>query len=269
MRKKTCKLALAFSVLSGIFLVPAQGQDKLLLATEAAYAPFNQLGADGQPTGFDIDIGNALCAEMQVECEWVINDWDGIIPALMSRKFDAIVSSMSMTAERKERVDFTIPYYQDAVRFMVAKGSGIVDVSQEAMSGLRIGTQRSSSQGAWLEDTFPDSELVWYNNVDEAYLDLDAGRIDAALSFQIPLSVWIAESDIGDCCELVGPEIHNTDYFGEGHAIALRKDSEELRHRFNQAIVAIVENGTYKAINDKYFSVSIWPGVPEGFKPDQ
>lgn len=260
---------MALALMATMALGGGAHAEKLLFATEAAYSPFNELGQDGKPKGFDMDIGDALCAEMKVECEWVINEWDGIIPALLSGKFDAIVSSMSMTEERRKRIDFTIPYYQDAARFMVKKGAGITDVSSEGLKGKRIGAQRSSSQGAWLEDKFRDSELVWYNTVDEAYLDLASGRIDATLSFQIPLTVWLTKSSQGTCCELTGPEIHDVEYFGEGHGIAIRKESQSLRKRFNAAIIAIVENGTYAEINDRYFSVSIWPGLPKGYDPNK
>src|ERR1700722_17481093 len=101
---------------------PADAQQKkLVLSTEAAYAPFNYRSTDGALGGFDIDIGNALCQEMKRECEWNVTDWDGIIPALLAKKFDAIVSGMSVTEERQKRVAFSEPYYRDVVVFIATK----------------------------------------------------------------------------------------------------------------------------------------------------
>jgi polar amino acid transport system substrate-binding protein len=263
MTKDHAMLILATLLLAFAVAIPSAGlaeKDKLVFATEAAYAPFNRIGDDGRPTGFDIEIGNALCTEMEAECSWVIQDWDGIIPALMAKKFDAIVSSMSMTAERKKRIDFTIPYYVSAARFMVAKDSDITETTPEALSGKRIGTQRASSQGAWLEDLYGEkSELVWYNTVDEAYLDLASGRLDATISFQIPLQEWIDKSEQGKCCRLAGEPIYDEKYFGEGHGIAVRKGEEDLRERFNKAILALYEKGAYQKINAKYFTFDLFP----------
>ena len=252
---------LAIVVAALALAVPAHAQQKkLVLATEAAFAPFNYRASDGTLAGFDIEIGKAICEEMKRECEWVVTDWDGIIPALMAKKFDAILSSMSMTAERRQRIDFSEAYYRDAVMFMAQKGSGITDTSPDALKGKTLGTQRSSSQGAYIEDLYKGSTLKFYNTVDEANLDLAAKRLDLVISFRIPLNDWITKSADGKCCELVGKPILDQKYFGDGAGIAVRKEDTALRDEFNRAIDAIVANGTYEKINAKYFPFSIWPG---------
>jgi polar amino acid transport system substrate-binding protein len=232
----------------------------MLLGTEAAFPPFNMKDANGKLTGFDTEIGEAICAQMKRKCDWVVTNWDGIIPALIAKKFDAILSSMSITEEREKRVSFTEPYYRDSVGFMAKKGSGITDTSPEALKGKTIGTQRSSSQAAFLEDFYGATATTkYYDTMDQADLDLAAGRIDLVISFRIPLADWIAKSPDGSCCELVGDPLVNDKYFGPGAGIAIRKEDASLLGEFNAAIDAIVKDGTYAKINAKYFPFSIYP----------
>src|SRR5262249_6891544 len=147
-------------------------------------------------------------------------NWDGIIPALIAKKFDAIFASMSITEERQKRVSFSKPYYRDTVGFMARKGSGITDTSPSALKGKTIGTQRSSSQGAYLEDFYgATSTTKYYDTMDQANLDLAAGRLDLVISFRIPLSTWVSTSPDGKCCELVGKPLTDVKYFGPGAGI--------------------------------------------------
>ena len=114
----------ALSLLAG----SAMAQEKLIIGTEGAYPPFNNLEADGSLVGFDIDVAKALCEEMKVTCEFVTQDWDGIIPALQAKKFDAIIASMSITPERLEKVDFSKKYYNTPPAVAVPKDSAITDL---------------------------------------------------------------------------------------------------------------------------------------------
>ncbi|TIL79413.1 MAG: transporter substrate-binding domain-containing protein, partial [Mesorhizobium sp.] len=113
----------------------AQAQEKLKIATEGAYPPFNTITADGKLVGFDIDITNALCAQMKVECELVTQDWDGMIPALQAKKFDAIIASMSITEERKKQVSFTNKYYTTPLSLVALKDSDIASTEPAALAG--------------------------------------------------------------------------------------------------------------------------------------
>ena len=123
--------------------VSAKDWTEIRMASEGAYPPFNEIGANGALKGFDIDIGNALCAEMKAKCTWVKQEWDGMIPALMARKFDAIVASMSITEERKAKVDFTNKYYASPV-VLIAKNGLPLRPELASLKGKKVAVQRGT-----------------------------------------------------------------------------------------------------------------------------
>ena len=158
----------------------------LNLCVEGAYPPFSEVAPDGSIVGFDIDIGQALCAEMGETCELVKVDWDGIIPALLEKKCDAIVASMSATEERKQVIDFIAKYYQLPNRFVAKADAGLTD-TPEGMAGKVVGVQRGTIHQDYMEAHYPDTELRLYASQDEANLDLAAGRVDALMADTVSL----------------------------------------------------------------------------------
>ncbi|MBS7537426.1 ABC transporter substrate-binding protein [Ancylobacter lacus] len=229
---------------------------KVRIGTEGAYPPFNSVDSTGQLVGFDIDIAKAMCEKMKVECTFVAQDWDGIIPALLAKKFDAIVASMSITDERKEKVAFTIPYYLTPGNFIAPKNTTLTDISPAGLKGKTIGAQSSTTGSVYLEDKYKDSEIKLYQTQDEANADLAAGRLDAVLADKFVLYEWLEKTDAGKCCKFIGPDL--ADVNPQGTGIALRKEDNELREMFNKAIKEIVADGTYKKINAKYFPFDIY-----------
>lgn len=255
------RLALAVSAAAFTMSVGAgQAQEMTLkIGTEGAYPPFNNLTSDGKLVGFDIDIANALCEEMKAKCEFVTQDWDGIIPALQAGKFDAIIASMSITAERKEKVDFTDKYYNTPPAIAAPKDTDIKGVTKEDLAGKTIGVQGSTTHFNYAEKTYTDSEVKAYPTAQEYQLDLANGRLDAVNDDISVLEEWLASPE-GACCKIVGtitpdPEIH-----GPGAGIAVRKGETALVEKFNAAIKAIRANGKYKEINDKYFTFDVYGG---------
>ena len=152
------------------------------IGTEGAYPPFNSIDSEGNLVGFDIDIAKALCEAADFDCEFVIQDWDGIIPGLLAKKYDAIVASMSITPERAEVVDFTNKYYNTPAKFVAAEGAGF-DISPEGLAGKSIGVQRATIHENFLRDNFPDLDISVYAAQDEANLDLVNGRVDLVFQF--------------------------------------------------------------------------------------
>ena len=234
-----------------VFSANALAVDKYKVGIEGAYPPFNNKNASGQVVGFDYDIAMALCAKMKAECEVVTSDWDGIIPALNAKKFDFIVSSLSITEDRKQAVDFTDPYYSNKQQFVAKKGVEFkTDI--DSLKSKQLGTQRSTQAATWLEDNV-GGDIKLYDTQENAYLDLSSGRVDGLLADKYAIYGWLKDDPAGKDYEFKGEPINEDDKVG----IALRKGESDLRTKLNLALKEIKEDGTYKKINDKYFPFSI------------
>lgn len=260
MKRLSRRLAAILAAATLVVGATASAKDwtKVRIGTEGAYPPFNYMSPDGQLVGFDVDIAMALCAQMKVECTLVQQDWDGMIPALMAKKFDAIVASMSITDERKQKVDFSKKYYQTPARFVAKKGANL-DISKEGLAGKKVGVQRATTHDSFLTDNFGDSvEVVRYASQDEANLDLVSGRVDLLLADSVTLSESLLKTDQGKDFEFVGPAYSDPKWFGYGVGIALRKSDTDLRDKLNEAIDAIRADGTWDKIAQKYFDFDVY-----------
>jgi lysine-arginine-ornithine-binding protein len=235
----------------------AQDQRKVKIGTEGAYPPFNSIDPSGELVGFDIDIANALCDAANLECEFVVQDWDGIIPGLIAKKYDAIVASMSMTDQRREVVDFTDKYYQTPAKFIAAKGADF-ELSPEGLAGKAIGVQRATIHENFLRGEFPDVDVRAYATQDEANADLVSGRLDLVMADSVALLEGFLKTDAGQDFEFVGPDYFDPKYHGEGAGIAIRKGEDDLRAAFNEAIDQIRADGTYQTIAEKYFDFDVY-----------
>lgn len=231
---------------------------KIRIGTEGAYPPFNFIDEKGQLQGFDIDIAKALCQEMGAECEFVIQDWDGLLPGLLAKKFDCIIASMSITEERKKKVDFTEKYYQTPARF-VAKKSEALNLFKKGIKGKTVGVQRATVTEYFLRDNFSKLlKIKSYATIDEANLDLLAGRLDMVFADSVVLIGGLLEKPEGKDFMFVGPTFSDRKAFGDGIGIAIRKGNKELGQKFNQAIKALRANGVYQTINNKYFDFDVY-----------
>ncbi|MEL6751293.1 MAG: ABC transporter substrate-binding protein [Pseudomonadota bacterium] len=230
---------------------------KIRIGTEGAYPPFNFTDTNGELQGFDIDIAKALCAEMKAECTFVAQDWDGIIPALLANKYDAIIASMSITEERKEKVDFSDKYYSTPPALIAPKDTDLTETGPAALAGKTIGAQSSTTHATFLEDVYTDATIKLYPTQDEANADLAAGRLDAVAADSVVLGEYL-KTEAGSGAKMVGMMENDPKYFGDGAGIAIRKGEDELRERFNAAIAAIRENGTYEKVQAKYFDFDVY-----------
>jgi arginine/ornithine transport system substrate-binding protein len=252
------KISLLIALLAFSFnAAQAKEWKDIRIGVEGAYPPFSKTEADGSVTGFDIDLANALCAEMKARCTYIKQDWDGIIPALLARKFDAVIATIDITEERLKMVAFTDKYQHIPARFVALKGSEY-QASTAFMAGKKIGVQRATSMDLYISDNYPDAQIKRYGSADEAYLDLKAGRLDFILADSAAIAGGLLDKDGGDKFAFIGPKFTDPKWFGAGAGIAIRKQNQDLVEQFNRAITAIRADGTYNKIQDKYFSFDVY-----------
>lgn len=256
---KALKFLTAGALVFGAVSATASAADKVRIGTTPeSYPPFTFIEADGSVAGFEAELADALCTEMGVECEWVLQAWDGIIPALVADKFDAIIASMSITAERKKIVDFSEKYYDTPAMFVGPKDKDVT-ISKEGLSDLVVGVQTATTHANFMAEKYPDVKTNTYDTQENANLDLFSGRVDVLLADSIALTDSILSTPEGENFETKG-EPFTDPLMGDGVGVAIRKGEDDLRDKFSAAIEAIRANGKYKAINDKYFTFDAYGG---------
>jgi len=259
--KRLFTAVVAAAILGLFAIAPASAEmKKVLIGTEGAYPPFNYIDSDGKLVGFDVDIAKALCKAANFDCEFVVQDWDGIIPGLLAKKYDAIIASMSITEERKQKVDFTDKYYNTPAKFVAKEGANI-EISKEGLKGKSVGVQRATIHENFLRDNFGDViDIRAYATQDEANMDLVSGRVDLVLADSVALDEGFLKTDAGKGFAFTGPGFSDPRWFGDGAGIAVRKGEDDLREALNKAIKQIRTDGTYASINGKYFDFDVYGG---------
>ncbi len=274
---KSFALALIAATLAGA----AAAQDRVVkIATEGAYAPWNFTAAGGKLEGFDIDLANELCNRIKVKCEIVAQDWDGIIPALQAKKYDAIMAGMSITDERKQVIDFAGPYADSPNGYLVAKDSPLakmpgtgqtynlvsqqpeaekaIEATKPLLKGKTIGVQVSTTHPVFAEKYLKGTADIREYKTTEAHdLDLLAGRIDAVLADATAIIGTLDKPEFKDYT-LVGPAITGG-IQGDGVGIGMRKEDVELKQKFNEAIKGATQDGTIQKLSLKWFKINIAP----------
>jgi len=231
---------------------------ELKVAIDPTYEPFTFKTADGKPTGFDVDIAEALCAEIKRQCVYVEQVWDSMIPGLQAKKYDVIISSMSITDERKQVVDFSDKYYNTPSRIVVKSDTAFTDLA--SLKGKKIGVLKGSTQEKYaMGELKPVGvNVVPYEAQDQVYLDIKSGRLDGTVADQVEVNGGFLSKDEGKGYGFVGPVLNDVKYFGHGVGVALRKGEDDLRNQLNAAIAAIRSNGVYDTVSKKYFSFDVY-----------
>lgn len=239
------KIFLVAALAGAVFNVSAKD---LTFGMETTYPPFEFMDENNQLVGFDVDIANKICTDLQYTCKFVNQSFDSLIPSLKTRRIDATISGIDITPERSEQVDFTQSYYDNSAQFITLKDTiSTID----GLNSKRVGIQNGTTHQKYLMDKFPQIEVVSYDSYQYAVLDLKAGRIDAIFSDTAVADEWLKkESDLTK----IGDKVVDPEYFGSGLGIAVRKGNNELLEKFNESLTKMKNDGSYNEIYAKWFA---------------
>lgn len=260
MKMKTLLLAVFLACLP--LIAPAQGIKEIRFGVESSYPPFESKSPSGELVGFDIDMGNAICAKLNAKCVWVENTFDGMIPALQARKFDAINSSMAKNEQRSKVIDFSNKIYAPIEALVVKSGSSLM-TTDDSLKGKRVGVLQGSTQETYARKYWSPNgvEVVPYQTQDQSFGDLVAGRIDAVFALAPQAEAGFLKTPQGkDFVFAKGPAVHDPAIFGAGVSIGVRKGDKALLDAINSAVDSLRKDGTYDRIAKKYFSFDIYGG---------
>jgi polar amino acid transport system substrate-binding protein len=224
--------------------------------TEYDYPPFNYAGADGQPSGFNIDLARAICEEIKVQCTIQARRFDTLLDALNSNSGDAIIASLAVTPEMRRRVDFSDPYYRTPARFLSRKDVEIDNVRPVDLERKKVAVVAGTAHEAYLRALFTEADIQPYPNGDEARAALKRGEVDLVFGDGISLAFWLNGTDSAGCCVFRGGPFLESRYFGEGVGIAVRRGNELMRLAVNWALFRIWENGKFTDLWLRYFPIS-------------
>ena len=236
---------LILAVVATLVLGGAANAQTVRIGTEGAYAPWNFLDDSGKPAGFEIDLGNELCARAALTCEWVVNEWDSMIPNLQAGNYDAIMAGMSITEERQQSIDFTQNYFPPDPSKYVAAAGATIDFAN--VTGKKIGAQGATIQHAYVQETYGSNNTIQaYETADQAMADLLAGNLDMILADSAYLEPIVAGNA---AIAFIGEDV----LIGNGVGVGLRKADDDLEKKLNDAIAAAKADGTVDKLIAQWF----------------
>ncbi|OED41175.1 ABC transporter substrate-binding protein [Chromatiales bacterium (ex Bugula neritina AB1)] len=233
--------------------------ESLRVGMECTYAPFNYKTADGELAGYDVDVAKGVAEIIGADFEYVCQEWDGMIPALLANKFDLIIASMSITEKRMKKIDFSGPYRFSTGQILGAKKTktNLFDDAgnpiAENFKGLKVGLERATTYAGWFEDILPDADVVLYDNSESTYLDLQSGRIDLIMTNPMKAHLKFLSKEDGAGFEFKGPVVDEEKYFGVGVGIGMRQGEDELKGKLNAAIKQLINSGDLESYARKIF----------------
>lgn len=250
---KKMKIALLFGCVLASFSALAEGT-AFKFGLEAQYPPFESKSASGELQGFDIDVGNAVCAAAKLKCEWFDTAFDGLIPALQARKFDAINSAMNVTEKRRQAIDFTDVIYRVPSQLIAKKSSGLLP-TVESLKGKHVGVLQGSIQESYAQAHWAPKgvDVVSYQDQNQVYLDLSSGRLDGTLVLAPAGQTGFLDRPDGKDFAFAGDAVRDDKILGSGIAFGLRKGDTANKQKLDAAIAKIKQEGVIQQLSKKYF----------------
>ncbi len=249
---------LTAGALAVLFATGAQAET-FRVGMECTYAPFNYRTADGKLAGYDVDVAHGVAKIIGADLEFVCQEWDGMIPALLANKFDLVIASMSITEKRKEKIDFSSPY-RFSIGQLVGSKKLKVKLFDDAgkpipanFKGLKVGLERASTYSHWFKAVLPEADVVFYDNNESLYLDLQNGRVDIIMTNPMKAYLKFLSKEGGTGFELKGPPVDEEKYFGVGVGIGLRQGQPELKARLDWALKQLINSGELEKYARKIF----------------
>jgi polar amino acid transport system substrate-binding protein len=224
--------------------------------TETDYPPFNYADKEGHPVGFNVDLARLICEELKVTCTIQMRRFDTLVPALNENRGEAVIASIGVNAETRKVMDFTDPYYRVPARFAALKATATPNLKPEQLEGKKIAVVGGSAHEAYLKSLFTEAQPVAYLSADATREALRRGEVDYVFGDGIALSFWINGTDSGGCCAFAGGPFFESQYFGEGVGIAVRKGNDTVRQALNWALFRLWEKGRFTDLWLRYFPVS-------------
>jgi polar amino acid transport system substrate-binding protein len=235
-----------------------KGIEKIRFITDSDYPPFHYYDELGALTGFNVDLAQALCEVLEVECQIDATNWSDILPALQRGEADAAIASIRITAEALETADFTSRYYATPARFAARKESEIEDIRPETVEDLKIGVAKDSGHEAFLKQFFPEAAIATFDTSEDAQKALKDGAIDLAFGDGITLTFWLNGVTSEGCCEFRGGPYLDSAYFGEGVGIAVPKGNRKLVEVLNYGLEQVHATGRYEELFLRYFPMNFF-----------
>ncbi len=235
-----------------------KGIDTIRFITDSDYPPFHYYDEVGALTGFNIDLAQALCEVLEVQCQIEATNWSGLLPALNDGQADAAIASIRISAEVLEVADFTTRYYATPARFAARKDAEITDIRPETVEGLKIGVAKDSGHEAFLKTFFPDAALAAFDTSEGAQKALKDGAIDLVFGDGISLTFWLNGVTSDSCCEFRGGPYLDSHFFGEGVGIAVRKGNRQLAEVLNYGLEQVHASGRYEELFLRYFPMNFF-----------
>src|SRR5436853_40610 len=205
--------------------------------TEFDYPPFNYAASDGNPAGFNVELARLICEELKLQCTIQLRRFDTLLQALAENRADAVIASLAVTPETRQRVDFSDPYYRAPARFVARRDTDLRDAVPESLEGKKVGVVAGSAHEAFLKAFFTEAELKPYRTMEAAREALRKGEADLLFGDGIALAFWLNGTDSANCCMFVGGPFTESRYFGEGVGIAIKRGNDTLRLAFNGALL--------------------------------